>query len=236
VAVGAVTTWSRPDSRTFLYLAGRDRSAYPQLTDAVVGTLRRRIHTHVDAGDSEAIVALAASGFDTELVEEGFRIRFDRALAWLDRAWIPSGFSIVSAAVVDEDRLFTLDNTLRQDTPGTDGWRGHRQWFHDEIAEAPPLDASAYLVAVDDGNGEYVGSVRIWRNPTGPRFGLVGVVRQYRTTLIGAALLKQALTAASSWGHDTFTAETSPANTVIHPRMSRVEAESLGQFFQMMRR
>ena len=77
--------------------------------------------------------------------------------------------------------------------------------------------------------------MRIWRNPTGPRFGLVGVLRRYRNTTIAAALLKQALTAASGWGHETFTAETSPSNPIIYRRMERVGAESLGQFLQMVR-
>lgn len=235
-AVGAVSTWSRPDNRTFLYFVGRDRTAYAPLTEAVVETLHRRVHTHIDANDTQAVEALEAAGFESELVEEGFRIRFDKALARLDRAWIPSGFSIHSADAVDEDRLFALDNTLRQDTLGTDGWRGDREWFHDELADAPPFDPSAYLVAVDDHNGEYVGLVRAWRNPSGPRFGLVGVVRQYRNTPIAAVLLKQALTAASRWGQDTFTAETSPANAVIYPRMERLGAESMGQFLQMVRR
>lgn len=235
-AVGAVSSWLRPDDRMFLYFVGHDRASYVPLTAAVVEALGRIVYTLVDAGDHEAVQALEAAGFDSELVEERFRIPFDKALGWLERAWIPSGFSIHPADTVDEDRLFTLDNTLRQDTLGTDGWRGDREWFHDELAEAPPFDPSAYLVAIDDGNGEYVGLVRIWRNQTGPRFGLVGVVRQYRNTPIAAALLKQAVTAASKWGYDAFVAEASPANKVIYPRMERIEAESMGQFLQMVRR
>lgn len=234
-AVAAVSTWWRPDDRSFLYFAGRGLAAYSLLTDVVVEALRRSLHTFADAGDGELVDALQSAGFEIELVEEGFRIRFDTALRYLQRAWVPSGFSIHPADAVDEDRLFTLDNTLRQDTLGTDGWRGDRAWFHDELAESPPFDPSAYLVAVDDHSGEYVGLVRVWRNPTGPRFGLVGVVPQYRTTTVAAALLKQALRAASEWGHETFTSETSPSNPIIYERMSRVGAESLGQFYQMVR-
>lgn len=235
-AVGAARTWLRPDDRMFLYFVGRKHGVYPRLVDTVVEALERPVYTVVDAGDQEAVEALQAAGFTTELTEERFRVRFDLALARLERAWLPSGFSINPADLMDEDRLFTLDNTLRQDTPGTDGWRGDRAWFSDEIAESPPFDPSAYLVAVDDRNDEYVGLVRIWRNPAGPRFGLVGVLRQYRNTPIAATLMKQALAAASHWGHDTFTAETSPANPVIYRRMEGVGAESLGRFLQMVRR
>ncbi len=234
-AVVAVSTWWRPDDRTFLYFVGPDRAAYSALTDAVVNALRRPVHTFADAGDGEVVEALRSAGFEVELVEEGFRVRFDRALGWLRRAWLPSGFSIQPADTVDEDGLFLLDNTLRQGTLGTDGWQGDREWFHDELAESPPFDPSAYLVAVHDRSGDYVGLVRIWRNPSGPRFGLIGVLPQYRTTTIAGVLLRQALLAASEWGHETFTAETSPSNPTIYERMSRVGAESLGQFYQMAR-
>lgn len=205
------------------------------LTEAAA-TLRGSLYTSADADDGETLDALNASGFAVELVMERFDIRFDRALTMLERARVPSGFSIHPADAVDEERLFTLDNTIRQDTPGTDGWRGDRQWFHEELSDAPPFDPTAYLVAVDNTNGEYVGLIRIWRNPTGPRFGLIGVIRQYRNTPIGAALLRQALSAASHWGESTFTTETSPGNQVIYPRMKRLGAESLGQFFQLVRR
>ena len=234
-AVAAVTTWWRPDDRTFLYFVGADRAAYSLLTDAVVDALGRPVHTFVDAEDGELVEALRSAGFEVEVVEERFRIRFDRVLAWLRRAWVPSGFSIHPADTVDEDRLFILDNTLRQDTVGTDGWQGDRDWFHDELVESPPFDPSAYLVAVDDRTGEYVGLVRIWRNPAGPRFGLIGVLPTFRNTTIAGALLRQALLAASEWGHETFTAETSPANPTIHRRMHRIGADSLGRLYQMVR-
>jgi len=234
-AGAAVSAWWRPDDRTFLYFVGSDRTAYSLLADAVVDALDRPVHSFVDADDGELVEALRSAGFEVEVVEERFRIRFDRVLARLRRAWVPSGFSIHPADAVDEDRLFILDNALRQDTLGTDGWQGDRDWFHDELAESPPFDPSAYLVAVDDRAGDYVGLVRVWRNPTGPRFGLIGVLPEFRSTTIAGALLRQALLAASEWGHETFTAETSPSNPIIYRRMSRIGAESLGRFHQMVR-
>lgn len=235
-AISAVSTWLRPDDRMFLNFVGPDVGSYAVLAETAATELGRPVHTFVDADDLGVVEAMQSSGFETEITEERFRIRFDRALTWLVRAWVPTGFSTHRANEVDEDRLFTLDNTIRQDVPGTDGWRGDRQWFHEELIEAPPFDGSAYLVAVDDRNGEYVGLVRVWRNANGPRLGLIGVVRQYRNSPVAPALLKQALTAAAEWGHDTFTTETSPSNRVTYPRMKRIGAESLGQLLQMVRR
>lgn len=234
-AVAAVSTWERPDNRTFLHFAGQDRDAYWYLADAALDALGRPVHTFADARDGELVNALQSAGFESELVEEGFRVRFDEALRWLRRAWVPQALSIHPADAVDEDRLFGLDNKLRQQTPGTDGWQGDRAWFHDELTGSPPFDPSAYLVAVDNRTGEYVGLVRIWRNPNGPRFGLIGVIPQYRTTTIAGALLRRALVAAAEWGYETFTAETSPSNPTIYERMRRLGAASLGQFYQMVR-
>ena len=230
---GAVSTFVRPDRRVFLSFTGSDRSSMTPLATAVRQAFGRPVHTFVDVADAEGIEALANAGFEPELVSERFEIRFDAALHWLRRAWVPTGMTIQRADAVDEGRLFTLDNTLRQDLAGCDGWRGDRDLFHEELTDAPPFVASAYLVGVDRDNGEYVGLVRVWRNPVGPRLGLVGVLRQYRNTSIAAALLAQALSAASGWGHATFVTDTSPANPVTYPRLRRLADASLGQFLQM---
>ena len=234
--VAAVTTWLRPDDRTFLSFGGGEPAAIGPLADAVCAELPRAVYTTVEEADAESVKALQGAGFTTEVVGERFRIRFDRALAALERARIPSGFSIHPADTVDEDRLFALDNTIRHDVPGTDGWRGDRRWFHEELIESPPFDPEAYLVAIEDRTGDYAGLVRIWRNPTGPRFGLIGVVRQHRGSPVAAALLEQALSAASHWGQPTFVTETSPQNAAVYPRMRRIGAESEGRFLQLVRR
>lgn len=230
---GAVSTLVRPDRRVFLSFEGSDRSSMTPLATAVRQDLARPVHTLVDVADAEGIEELANAGFETELVSERFEIRFDTAVHWLRRAWVPTGMTIKRADTVDEDRLFTLDNTLRQDLAGCDGWRGDRHLFHEELTDAPPFVPTAYLVGVDQDNGEYVGLVRVWRNPAGPRLGLVGVLRQYRNTSIAAALLAQALSAASGWGHDTFVTETSLANPITYSRLQRLAETSLGQFLQM---
>ena len=234
-AVGSATTRLRPDDRMFVDFECRDLSAYGPLIDAAAAALGRSLYATVHSDDRVLLVALRAAAFTTDFVAEGFRVSFGRALAMIDRAWLPPGFSIHPADTVDEGRLFTLDNTVRHDVPVTAGWRGDRDWFHEELVESPPFDPAGYLVAIDDRNGEYVGLVRIWPNATGPRLGLVGVIRQYRNTPIAAALLKRALTAASGWGHGSFVTETSQANTMVYPRLKRLGAESLGEYLRLVR-
>jgi GNAT superfamily N-acetyltransferase len=219
----------------FLLYRGAPMS-FAALTEAASRSLQQTLYTTVDLRDVGASDVLQSAGFETEVVNERFRIRFDRAIQCVRRAWVPSGCSIRSAVDVDIRRLFTLDNTLRQDVPGTDGWRGNWDWFREEVTDDPAFDPSTYLVGIDDGTGEYAGLVRIWRNPDGPRLGLLAVLPQYRNTVIGAALLKQALTAAVNWGYEAFDTETSPANPVTYPRMARLGAQSRGRSAQLRRR
>ncbi len=233
-AVGSMRLIRRPDRRTFLDLRGRP-STY-RLLIAAAGDDHPRLCVRVDESDIDARRALTDAGFVAELVEESFRLGFDRALSALRRASTPSGMTLVPAGEVDQDRLFTLDNTLRQDVPGTDGWRGDRRLFSEELSETPPFEPDAYPVAIDETNGEFVGLARVWRNPSGPRLGLVGVLRQYRNTMVVAALLRRALAAAATWGHSAVDTATSLDNRMVHRRLVSLGAESLGRTLQMVRR
>ena len=236
VAVGAVATWSRPDNRTFLYFAGRDRTAYRLLTDAVVGAIRRRVHTHVDASDDDAIEALTLRGSRPNWLRRASgSASIRRSPGWTglgshrDSASSQPLLSTRTGCSLSTTRF---GKTRLAPTDGAVTGNGFTMKSRRLPRSMPPHTSWQSTTAT----ANTVGLVRVWRNPNGPRFGLVGVASQYRTTPIAAALLKQALTAASRWGHDTFTAETSPANAVIYPRMKRIEAESLGQFLQMVRR
>lgn len=233
-AVGASSVIRRPDDRTFVDLRGRP-ALYERLLEAVSGVHPDRLYSRVDESATATLRVLTRAGFVTEVVNESFRLSFASALSVLSRAWIPTGISLIPADEADESRLFSLDNTLRQDVPGVDGWRGDRQLFREELTEAPPFEPAAYPVAVDDANGEYAGLARMWRNPSGPRLGLIGVLRQYRNTPIAAALLYHALRAAAAWGYPSLTTDTSPTNHVVHRRLLEVGAESLGRSLQLVR-
>jgi len=233
--VGAVTAFQRPDERTFLQFICREAGAYEPLAEAATTELGRPLHTVVDESNQEILEVLIEAGFATELTMERFEVPFDPALRILQRAWTPAAYRMHPADSVDRDALFELDNAIRGLVPGTDGWRGDRAMFEDELAEAPPFDPAAYLVAIHEPTGAYAGLVRIWRNPAGPRLGLIGVLPEHRGVPIAAALLRHALEAAADWGYDAFLTETSPENQSTYPLMRRLGAESRGRFHQLVR-
>ena len=123
---------------------------------------------------------------------------------------------------------------LRNLVPGTDGWAGDVQALRAELT-SPEFDSSAYLVAVEQSSGTLAGLVRIWHNPSGPRLGLIGVLPAHRHKPLAAALLKEALSAAATWGFDEFVSQTSPANAHTYPRLRRMGLAPIGSFVQLVR-
>lgn len=233
-ALGAVLTWLRPDDRLFLMFKVNDVRAYRPLVDAVDSALGRSYSTMLEAAETDRVAALQQCGFEVEMVAERFRITFSEVLGLLERAWVPTGYEIWSITDVDERKAFELDNAIRNLVPGTDGWYGDAAWFHDEL-NSPEFAADAYLIAIDQATGDHVGLLRIWRNPDGPRLGLIGVLPEHRSKPLAAALLKQGLHAASGWGYDSFLTETSPSNPHTFPRMKKLKSEQLGGFVQLTR-
>lgn len=226
--VGSLTQYHRPDDRRFMRHVGDESESLVEFAQA---ELQVPVYVNVPAEDASTWEAL---GFETEMVQEAFRLRFDQVLPRLRRASVPADFTLQSANAVDEDRLFVLDNHVRNDMPGCDGWRGDRSMLHDELRDVPVFDPAGYLVGVHEPTGRYAGLIRVWRNPGEPRLGAIGVHRDFRSTRIGAALLRFGLEAAASWGSETFTSETSLGNGAIYPRLSR--GVSLGRMHQMMRK
>jgi GNAT superfamily N-acetyltransferase len=94
-----------------------------------------------------------------------------------------------SPPTAGEHRLRELDDLLRQDVPGTDGWHWAEADFCDDTWKNPHFDPAVYVVAVDEVRDGYVGIARIWLRAAGAHPGFVGVGREYRRRGIGAALL-----------------------------------------------
>lgn len=213
--VAAAETLIRPDGRCFLRPVG-DESAASSLAHEIVRELRRSVYA-VAAEGSPLLGDLLAGGFATELTNEEFVVPFRAALRFVRRATVPGPYRLLPIAESDLDRLYALDNAVRNLVPGSDGWTGNRDWFDDELT-----DRAAYWVAADLVTDKYVGLARMWRNPDGPRFGLIGVMPGHRRPSPAAALLRATLEEAAAWGYDTFTTETALTNPVVHPRLTRI--------------
>jgi GNAT superfamily N-acetyltransferase len=219
----------------FLAFVGAEGVLLPELVDEIQRELARTVWTVVDGDDTPRVRSLGLAGFGTEIVLARFSVPFELAMSAVRRAWVPGDLRLITADLAVEERLFELDVEIRNNVPGTEGWQGDRAWFHGELTDDRAFDPSAYLVAVEEGTGDYVGLVRFWRNPGGPRLGLVGVTRGRRGSVLAAALLHRAMRAASTWGFATFATETARTNRSTRPLLARLGVEPCGRDLLMAR-
>jgi len=125
---------------------------------------------------------------------------------------------------VDLDRLRELDDLLRQDVPGTDGWHWDPEAFRAETADADP---ELYVVA-----GDYVGIARVW----GTRLGFVGVRREHRRRGIASAMLAHVFGVLAARGIDEVTTEIDVENVASRATIEPLGARVVGQSVELVRR
>lgn len=111
--------WTRPDGRCFVF--GEPDADLP------LG----RMYATVDETDEARVSALAQLGFSFHRRELVLRLSTDPADWDVPTAEPPPGISSVPADRVDEERLRLLDDLLRQDVPGTDGWKWSPEGFRE---------------------------------------------------------------------------------------------------------
>jgi RimJ/RimL family protein N-acetyltransferase len=187
---------------------------------------------HVGESEAEARSALSAAGFDLVRREAVIAFEVATALAALEGAWLPAGVEARYAVDVDEDALRLLDDELRQDVPGAEGWRSTPDEFRQQSFDDPEFDPRTYLVAVDPSG--LVGIVRIWMNRSVPRLGFVGVRRAHRRQGIGAALLRHALGPVADTGAEVVTAEHDLTNVASRALLERLGASRLGTTVELV--
>lgn len=223
-----VRTHRRPDGRvvalpTAPWTSDQARSA--------VDFARRSgvlVITHISADRVDELSILADAGFTAARREVKVEVDLDEALANIGDARLPPGVAAISAADADVDGLRLLDDALRDDIPGTRGWRSTPEEFEDETFSAPAFNPSTYLVAVKEDTGEYIGLVRIWMNRSGPRIGMFGVLPAHRRRGITLALLARCLFAARELGHRTASSEYDETNEASASVFARMGARPTG--------
>ncbi len=235
VVAGEASARLRPDNRWFVYFDTWRADACPPLADAVARDLGRDLYVTLDDGEYDALDACAQAGFAVHRRESCFRIPADPAVTGLAGAVLPAGLGVLSAADADITRLRLLDDALRQDVPGCDGWRWDAEAFRAETFSRF-FDPATYLVAVDRASGQYAGLVRIWRNRAGPRLGLVATLARYRRRGVARALLGQAFAVLAARGETSVVAEVDDANVASLSLLTGLGARRYGGNVELIRR
>lgn len=214
----------RPDGRCFLR-APADAADAPD----------RELFAVVDEADVNARELWKQLGFEVSRREGIYIIPTDPAVTGLREVEPPRGFLFVSADRVDEHRLRLLDDALRQDVPGTDGWRWSEDAFHEETF-CDDFDPATYLVAVERATGEYVGLARVWNNPSGPRLGLIAVLAPFRRRGLARALLAPPLAVLHDRRKHEVVTEVDDMNVASVSLISGLGARRVGGAIELVRR
>ena len=224
----ALISLVRPDGRCLV----RSRGGWTAPTAVAAAELAERrgrpalVHVDVAATDEQAV--LHEAGFVEARRDVRAELSVPAALAALADARLPAGVVLRSAADVDENRLRLLDDELRQDVPSTDGWRSTAAEFREHTFGDSAFDLRTYLVAVDCEPDAYLGLVRVWINPDGPRLGMVGVRRPYRRRGLASALLGHVLTVVDSLGARLVIFEADLANGPSQAFFARLDPRPTG--------
>jgi ribosomal protein S18 acetylase RimI-like enzyme len=167
--------------------------------------------------------------------ESYYRIPADPGVTGLAGAVLPAGLDVLSAADADITRLRRLDDTLRQDVPGSEGWRWDAGQFRADTF-GPFFDPATYLVAVDRASGQYAGLVRIWRTRAGPRLGLIATLPQYRRRGVARALLSRAFAVLAARGETSVVGEVDDTNVASVSLLTGLGARRYGGNVELIRR
>jgi GNAT superfamily N-acetyltransferase len=235
LVAGEVSARIRPDNRWFVYFDTWRADAYPPLADAVAGEIGRDLYVTLEDAEYDALDACAAAGFAEHRRDSYYRIPTDPAVTGLGAAVLPTGFDVLSAADADISRLRLLDDALRQDLPGSEGWRWDAGEFRAETF-GPFYDPATYLIAVDQASGQYAGLVRIWRNRAGPRLGLIGTLARYRRRGVARALLGRAFAVLAVRGDTSVVGEVDDTNVASLSLLTGLGARRYGGSVELIRR
>ena len=231
---GTIGARLRPDQRCAVFFESARPEAYPPLADAVARELGCDLIVMIDESDAAALAACAAAGFAASRRESCYTIPTSPRVTGLDAAVLPPGLTVLPATAADEDRLRLLDDELRQDVPGSEGWHWDAEDFRRETFGLD-FDPATYLVAMDKATGEYAGLARVWDNPAGPRLGLIAVRSRYRRQGLARGLLGRAFAVLSERGQPEVTAEVDDTNTACRQLLTSLGARRSGGAAELVR-
>lgn len=207
----------------------------PAAAEAVAGSGRTggEVLVTIDERAHDERAVLEAAGFRVARTETLVEIALEDAIRALAGAELPEGVADRETTQVDPVALWRLDDELRGDVPGMDGWQSSLEAFRAETFGDPAFDNRTYRVAVELGSEQPIGIVRVWMNPTGPRIGLWGVRRRHRRRGIAAALLRTALGAANETDGRPATTEYDVTNVASAALAARIGARERRRLIEL---
>lgn len=232
--VGAVSALLRPNGRWFVHFDLCQDDSYGALLAAVADNTDSDLYTAVDERNKDALALFERLGFKVVRRESIVAIPTDSEVTGLHVTDEPDGVIVISANDAFEDQLRLLDDALRQDVPGTEGWQWDPADFNEETFGSD-FDPATYLVAVDVPSGEYIGLVRVWINPGRPRLGLVAVLPPYRRRGLASLLLARAFRVLHERGKKEVTAEVDETNAASSALLAKLGARSIGGSVELIR-
>jgi GNAT superfamily N-acetyltransferase len=235
MTVGTAAALVRPDARCSVVFGACHAEAYRPLVRAIAQQLPRDLYTEIGEADAEVLQRLVGVGFAVNRREHAYAIPTDPTITGLTDLAVPAGLQILTADRVSEDRLRELDDELRQDVPGADGWEWDPPGFRRETYDAPDFDPATYLVAVEQATGRYAGLVRVWNRPSGPRLGLIAVGRAYRRRGLASVLLARVFGVLQQRGKTEVVAEVDITNTGANRLLTDLGARRTGGYIELLR-
>ena len=223
--VGAGRVIRRPDDRPFVYVRGHRDGVRAAVLATIAAARHDELHVLADEGGEVARIA-AALGFTERRRENVCRIPVRQ-----QPGAIPDDVTVISAADADLDRLRELDDALRQEVPGTAGWRSRPEDLAGEL-DSPDFDPALYLVAVDK-TAAYVGLVRVWRYQN--RLGLIGVLPEHRNRGLARGLIARAFAVLRDRGVADVSAEADVTNVPSTTLLRSLGAEVTGTQLELTR-
>ncbi|MET0693624.1 MAG: GNAT family N-acetyltransferase [Propionibacteriaceae bacterium] len=225
----------RPDRRWFVSVDGWEDADHEPLVNAMIDDLAHDLYTRIDGSDPAALELWSRSGFEPHRRELEFVFSPDPVRTGLGGVPLPAGLVLLSAEDVDEGDLRTLDDELRLDVPGSEGWVNDPAEFHDHTFDERSYDPETYLVAVDDQRRQFAGLVRIWANQERSRLGLVAVARSYRRQGLARAMLAAALRPVHERGIEHVMAEADASNVASLTLLRQIGAVQTGSSLVLKR-
>jgi ribosomal protein S18 acetylase RimI-like enzyme len=232
--VGSLLALIRPDQRCFLRFVNCVEQAYGPLLSAAAHDQQRELYLEVEESDIPALGRYRELGFVDIRRELNLSVPIAPAGTVARPAHLPGDLDMITADAADPDRLRLLDDQLRQDVPGTAGWRWEPEAFAVETFNAPDYDPAAYLITVERPTDAYLGLARVWLPRPGPRLGLVGAVPEHRRRGIATAMLATVFHVLAGRGYTAVCAEVDQTNHASLVLLSRFGAHQVGASVELL--